>query len=128
MADPSGPGEMPESYHEEYPCNLKGFRRIGCRRIILVCQAFHARRSLMYFQLVFPEVEFLVCPVVTREISRDNWFLDEKKIGVVMGEVERCGTQFADIFRGKDRVWEDIHGAGTEVCEERTALRQDRTE
>ena len=67
---------------------------------ILCCQAFHARRCLMYYQEQFPETEFLVCPVETKGINRDNWFLDPGKIDVVLGEVERCGAQFHEIMKG----------------------------
>lgn len=67
-------------------------------RAILSCQAFHARRCLMYYQEQFPETEFLVCPVETKGINRENWFLDQAKIDVVLGEVERCGAQFHEIM------------------------------
>lgn len=70
------------------------------RKAILCCQAFHARRSLMYYQEQFPETEFLVCPVVTRGIGRDTWFLTEDGIDTVLGEVERCGAQFHEIMKG----------------------------
>ncbi len=68
-------------------------------RAILVCQSFHARRCLMYYQEQFPETRILVHPVVTRGITRDNWYLDGTKIDVVLGEVERCGSQFHEIMR-----------------------------
>lgn len=69
-------------------------------RAILSCQAFHARRSFMYYQEQFPETEFLVCPIETKGINRNNWFLDREKIDVVLGEVERCGAQFHEIMYG----------------------------
>ncbi|MDO4523219.1 MAG: YdcF family protein [Eubacteriales bacterium] len=75
------------------------------KKAILVCQAFHARRSLMYYQLVFPEVDFCVCPAKTQGITRENWHRDAKKIDVVLGELARCGTQFGDIMKGTDRIW-----------------------
>ncbi len=68
------------------------------RRALLCCQAFHARRSLMYYQEQFPDTEFLVCPVVTRGISRDSWHCSREGIDVVLGEVERCGEQFHEIL------------------------------
>ncbi|MCD7745207.1 MAG: YdcF family protein [Lachnospiraceae bacterium] len=68
------------------------------RRAILCCKAYHARRSLMYYQQQFPETEFLVCPVVVNGISRDNWYLTRKGIDTVLGEVERCGGQFHEII------------------------------
>lgn len=66
---------------------------------ILSCQAYHARRCLLYYQLLFPDVEFFVSPVVTQQISRDNWFLNPVKIDKVLGEIERCGSQFHDILK-----------------------------
>lgn len=69
------------------------------RRAILCCQAFHARRCLMYYQEQFPQTEILVSPVATRGISRENWFLEEEKIDTVLGEVERCGAQFHEIMK-----------------------------
>lgn len=68
------------------------------RRALLCCQAFHARRSLMYYQEQFPDTEFLVCPVVTKGISRDSWHCSREGIDVVLGEVERCGGQFHEIL------------------------------
>ncbi|MDD2960127.1 MAG: YdcF family protein [Lachnospiraceae bacterium] len=66
---------------------------------LLVCQTFHARRCLMYYQEQFPDTRFLVCPVETKGINKDNWFLSQEKIDVVLGEVERCGTQFHEILK-----------------------------
>lgn len=53
----------------------------------------------MYYQEQFPETEFLVCPVVTRGISRESWYTTEDGIDTVLGEVERCGGQFHQIMR-----------------------------
>lgn len=72
---------------------------VSVKRAILSCQAFHARRSLMYYQEQFPDTEFLVCPVVTKGISRDTWMRTENGIDTVLGEVERCGVQFHEIMR-----------------------------
>lgn len=67
------------------------------RRAIICCQAFHARRSKMYFEYVFrdTDVEFLVCPAATQGISRDNWMYTEKGLETVLGELRRCGEQFS---------------------------------
>lgn len=71
------------------------------RTAILSCQAYHARRCFMYYQLLFPEVKLIVSPVVTKDISRENWDLDAGKIDAVLGEMERCGSQFHEIFKEK---------------------------
>lgn len=72
------------------------------KNAIISCQAYHARRCLMYYRLLFPDIELIVSPVVTRGISKDNWDLDCEKIDVVLGEMERCGSQFHEIF--KERI------------------------
>lgn len=72
---------------------------IFIKKAILCCQAFHARRSLLYYQEQFPDTEFLVCPVVTKGISRDTWHKSELGIETVLGEVERCGGQFHEIMK-----------------------------
>lgn len=79
-------------------------------RVLLVSQAFHAKRSLMYFQYVFPNITFFCCPAVTQGISRENWFLTEKGRNTVLGEVTRCGTQFNEMINGTDKVWKEILG------------------
>lgn len=68
-------------------------------RAILCPQACHARRALLYYEILYPDTEFVVCPAVTRGISRDNWFLEDERIDAVLGELERCGSQFHEILR-----------------------------
>lgn len=69
------------------------------KKAILCPQACHARRALMYYEVMYPETEFFVCPTVTRGISRNNWFLEEEKTDIVLGELERCGGQFHRIIK-----------------------------
>lgn len=73
---------------------------LSIKKAILCCQAFHARRCFLYYQEQFPQTEILVCPTVTRGISRDTWHQTEKGIDTVLGEMERCGGQFHEIMRG----------------------------
>lgn len=73
-------------------------------KVILVCQAFHGARARMYFNCMFPETKFLICPAQTQGITRENWFLQEKGIRTVLGEVERIGTQFTDIMMKRDKA------------------------
>lgn len=67
------------------------------KRAILCCQAYHARRSKLYYQVLFPETEILVCPTVTKGITRENWFRTRETADIVLGEIERCGSQFHEI-------------------------------
>jgi len=64
------------------------------KRAMIVCKAFHARRCLMLYQMAFPNVEFIVCPVHCYNITKENWFTTEKGIDRVLGELARCGNQF----------------------------------
>lgn len=69
------------------------------KRAILCPQASHARRALSYYEIIYPRTEFYVCPTVSRGISRENWFLQPEKIDTVLGELERCGSQFHQILK-----------------------------
>lgn len=68
-------------------------------KALLCCQAYHARRARLYYQVCFPEAEILVCPVVTKGISRENWYRTERGIDLVLTEMKHCGTQFGKILR-----------------------------
>lgn len=83
-----------------YTRKLLGDKAVG--RAILVCKSYHARRCLLYYSILFPETELLVCPVNIDGISRDNWHRSPEKIDVVLGEIARIGNQFGDILKGKD--------------------------
>lgn len=78
-------------------------RNYPVQRAIICCQAFHARRSRMYFEYVFrdKEIEFLVCPAVTQGINRENWMETQKGLDTVFGELKRCGEQFGWMMNGK---------------------------
>lgn len=68
------------------------------KKAILCCQAYHAARALLYYQICFPETEFFVCPVVTKGISRENWYQTETGRKLVLTEVEHCGSQFGTVL------------------------------
>ena len=81
----------------EYIKKMLKEKQLTVKRAIICCQAFHARRCRMYFEYVFQdmEIEFLMCPAVTQGISRDNWMESQKGLDTVLGELKRCGEQFA---------------------------------
>ena len=67
---------------------------------IIVCKGFHARRCCTYWQLAYPDTRFLVCPVCPDGVTKENWFLSEKGVDRVLGELARCGNQMtADVKR-----------------------------
>lgn len=78
-------------------------RSLSIHKAIICCNAYHGRRCLMYYQLLYPDTEFLVCAIDTG-IDRNNWHRTEKGIEVVLGEVERCGSQFHEIIKGCNQV------------------------
>lgn len=69
---------------------------IVVKTVLLVCRSFHARRALMLYQMAFPETEFVVCPVDTVNVTKENWYLTKDGIHRVFGELRRCGNQFLD--------------------------------
>jgi uncharacterized SAM-binding protein YcdF (DUF218 family) len=72
---------------------------LDIKRAIICCKSFHARRCLMYYQFVYPQTEFIICPSDVQGIHRDNWFKSEVGVERVMGELMRCGSQFKDILK-----------------------------
>ena len=68
-------------------------------RGIICCKPAHARRALLYYQLLYPDTELLVCPADDCDITRENWFLSEKGCETVLGEIARCGEQFHEIMK-----------------------------
>lgn len=79
-------------------CRMTKERHLEVKTAILCCKPSHARRSLLYYQLLFPETQFLVCPC-DHEITAENWYSTETGIDTVLGEAERLGTQFHQILR-----------------------------
>ena len=69
------------------------------RTAILSCQAYHARRALLYYQALFPDTKILVSPTVTQEIRKEDWFLKPESIDAVLKEMEHCGSQFHEIIK-----------------------------
>ena len=80
-------------------------KKMTVKKALICCQAFHARRCRMYFEYVFQDtdVEFLMCPAVTQGISRCSWMESQKGLDTVLGELSRCGEQFAWMCGHQDR-------------------------
>ena len=68
---------------------------IEIKKALLCSKNYHARRSLMYYQRAYPEVEFRVCPCCVDGVTKENWMNSEEGIQSVLGEVQRIVTQFA---------------------------------
>lgn len=68
-------------------------RGIRPKKAILCCKGYHSRRCLMYYQLNFPETEFLIAPVYL-DVARENWYQTDRGQRKVLGELARLGTQF----------------------------------
>lgn len=68
------------------------------KNVILVCKAYHSRRALLTYRSAFPRnINFYVSPIIDkRGISKENWFLNESSINVVMDEVVKIGNYFRD--------------------------------
>ena len=68
--------------------------KIKVNKAILCCKTYHARRSLMYYQLLYPDAEILVCPACPDGITRENWRDTEAGVEAVTGEIDRIIKQF----------------------------------
>ena len=75
------------------------------KKAILCCQAYHARRASLYYQVCFPEAKIMVCPVVTKGISKENWHQSKDGIRLVLNEVKHCGSQFEEILTDLKDGW-----------------------
>lgn len=71
---------------------------ICVKKAILCCKTYHTRRSLMYYQLLYPETEFRVCPSCADGITRENWKETEEGVEAVTGEISRIIRQFSLIL------------------------------
>ena len=65
------------------------------RRAILCCKSCHARRCLMYYKLLYPDTEFMICPSSVNSIDRNTWKETNDGIDEVMGEITRIIKQFS---------------------------------
>lgn len=73
---------------------------ISVKKAILCCRNVHARRSLMYYQYVYPETEFFVCPSIIGGVTRENWRNTEEGVDAVTGEISRVIRQFSLMMDG----------------------------
>ncbi|MGL5085388.1 MAG: YdcF family protein [Clostridium sp.] len=69
---------------------------LNIQKAIICCKSFHARRAFMYYQLVYPNTEFIICPVDIDNINKYNWFKSNSGIDIVMDELSKCGNQIKD--------------------------------
>lgn len=69
-------------------------KRIPIKTGILCCKSYHARRSHLYYSMVFPEVEWIIYPVDIDGITRENWYQTAHGREIVLGELRRMGEQF----------------------------------
>lgn len=76
---------------------------IHVKKAILCCKTYHARRSLMYYRLLYPDTQFLVCPACPDGITRENWRETEEGVEAVTGEVDRIVKQFLLMLDYKEK-------------------------
>lgn len=68
------------------------------KKAILCCKSFHARRSLMLYQMAFPKAHIYVVPVDVYGINRETWHRSAYGVKRVFGELQRCGVQLEEDF------------------------------
>lgn len=80
---------------------------LSLQRAIICCKNYHARRSLLAYELEFPAVAFQVrgvpIEVNGQLITADTWSESRAGVRAVFGEVWRIGQQFEDdMLQGLD--------------------------
>lgn len=91
-------GERESQYtkqNAEFAKNAADKNGIDIKTAIIVCKSFHAKRSLLFYQMYFPDTEFSVVTFDGFDISRDNWYKSDYGIKRVLGEIERIGNQIS---------------------------------
>lgn len=73
-------------------------KEITLKNGIICCNSVHARRCKMYYELVFPNCQFMIAPVCAAGISREHWHESKEGIENVLSEMDRCGRQFQQIL------------------------------
>ncbi|MCF0134379.1 MAG: YdcF family protein [Blautia sp.] len=68
---------------------------ITVRTAILCCKNYHARRAKMYYELLFPEAEILVCPCAVDDVNKNNWAKTKAGVDAVTAETGRIVNQFS---------------------------------
>lgn len=71
---------------------------IEMKKGIICCNTVHARRCKMYYQVVFPDCEFMIAPVDATGVTKENWHRSASGIESVLSEMDRCGRQFQQIL------------------------------
>ncbi len=80
----------------ELSFKLLSEKNIDIKKVIMVCKNFHSRRAYMTYKIHFPKsTKFIVKPIVDgKNITKDNWYLDEVKTNRVMSEVKKIALYF----------------------------------
>lgn len=72
--------------------------QIKIESAIIICKSFHARRSLLFYQMYFPNVDFKVLTFDGFDISKDNWYKTEYGKQRVFGELKRIKEQVPNVI------------------------------
>ena len=75
----------------------------------IVSKPFHARRSLLCYELAMPKVRFVCCPYPDLLLNRQNWFKSRQGRERVLEELQKCGEHFVDTF---DALLDPVYGIG----------------
>lgn len=67
--------------------------RIKVKSAIIICKAFHARRSLLFYKMFFPDVDFKLVTFDGFDVSKDNWYKTDYGRKRVFGELKRIKEQ-----------------------------------
>ncbi|MDD6312748.1 MAG: YdcF family protein [Firmicutes bacterium] len=82
-------------------CDYKGFT---VKKALLSVKSYHSRRAYTYYGMYFPEAEIIPVSVDIPGRGREDWYLSDKGIERICGEVSRMANQFVDFLKeNKDK-------------------------
>lgn len=88
----------------EYSAKVLTMLNIDVRKVIVCCQAFHARRAFMSYSRYFPKAEISIVPADTQGITADSWSHQENSYKKVMNELSKCGKYFNDFKMMEENI------------------------
>lgn len=92
-------GENKSSYtkqNAEFAKTVTDENNLDIKSAAIICKSFHARRCLLFYQLYFPDVDFLLLTYDGFGISKENWYKSDYGIERVFGELKRITEQISD--------------------------------
>ena len=68
------------------------------RQAIICCQAYHAKRCRIYYEILYPDTRFFICPVSTQDISGITGTWTKEKLIQSLARYPAWGISFTRLY------------------------------